>query len=414
MFLIYIIAFSLLVIISAFFSSAETALISLNKIKLDLKARKKNKKAVLLTKILAKPDEFISTVLIGNNFVNIAAASISTVVFTRFNVGSEELNLLVSSIVTTIIILLFSEIIPKSYAYRYNEKISYFYAYPIEFFSKFFYPLVKASSLLSRLLFKKEKRHEDGKDLTIEEIKHFLSSEVKHFQYNPEALRMVHEIIDTAEKDMKAIMTPRLNVIALEEKAGLPGLKSIIIEKHISNIPVYRDNLDNIVGIIHNEDVLAALMVEKYEDLDLKKIMRHPLFVSEYSSLDYVLKQFKKQDLDIAVIVDEYGSTIGILTINDVFREIFGDIKIGQSLIKKLGRNSFIINGNISVEEVNEQLHLELPEKIEYTTMSGLFIYLFGKYPKEHNKIKVKNTRLIVKRMGKRKIEEIHLIRGEK
>jgi putative hemolysin len=409
MLLLYSIVFIVLVFCSAFFSSAETSLLSLNKIKLNLKAAKKIKKSMTLARILSKPDEFFSTILIGNNFVNIAAASISTVVFTRLIVGNEELSLLVSTLVTTVLVLFFAEIIPKSYAYRHSEKLSYLYAYPIEFFILLFYPLSKISTFLSRKLFKKKKSQDDRTDLTPEEIKHFLASEIKHFQYNPESLRMIHEIIDIAEKDIKAIMTPRLNIIAMDEKAGLNELKRIIIEKKISNIPVFGESLDNIVGIIHNEDVLAAMMLKRYEELDLSKIMRPPVFASEYSSLNYVLKQFKKFELDIAVILDEYGSTIGVLTLNDIFREILGEIKIDQTHIKKVALNTFIIKGNTPVEEVNQQLHLELPIKVDYTTMSGFFIYHLGKFPKEHSKIKIKKVRLIVKRMGKRKIDEIQL-----
>jgi CBS domain containing-hemolysin-like protein len=130
--------------------------------------------------------------------------------------------------------------------------------------------------------------------------------------------------------------------------------------------------------------------------------------------LNFTWKQFKKHKQNIAVIIDEYGSTIGILTLNDIFKEILGELEIQQPSIKKTGKNTYLINGNTSVDEVNEHLHLHLPDKPDYTTMSGLFIYHFGKFPKEENKIKIDDTRLVVKRMGKRKIEEIRLICEDK
>jgi CBS domain containing-hemolysin-like protein len=418
MLLLYALIFILLVFFSAFFSSAETALLSLNKIKLHLSAKKKNKKARMLEKILEKPESFFSTILIGNNFVNIGAASISTVLFTRFLVSNEQLILLTSTLVTTIIILLFAEIIPKSYAFRHNEKMSYLYVYPLKFFAYLFYPMAKVTTFISNLFFKKDNAPPGEKELTLEEIKHFLTSQSKLFRYNPEALRMVKEIIDIAEKDIKSIMNPRLNIIALEENAGIDELKKIILGKQITKIPIYADNLDNITGIIHTDDVLYTLLempaAIDINRLDLKKLTRPPIFISEYSSLNYAWKQFKKHKQNMAVIIDEYGSTIGILTLNDIFKEILGELEIQQPSIRKTGKNTYLVNGNTSVDEVNEQLHLHLPDKPDYTTMSGLFIYHFGKFPKEENKIKIEDTLLVVKRMGKRKIEEIRLVCEDK
>jgi putative hemolysin len=407
---IYILVFILLIFFSAFFSSAETSLMALNKIKLNLKAKKRNKKAVLLTGILRKPQEFFSTILIGNNFVNIAAASISTFLFTRLMTAHEELILLTSTMVTTIIILLFAEIIPKSYAFRHNERLSYHYAYPIKFFTYFFYPIVKVTTFFSNLLFKEEHGALREKDFTTEELKDFLATHINLFKYHPEALRMMNEIIDIADKDIKSIMTPRLNIVAFKEGSGIDQLKQTILEKKRSKIPMYKDNLDNITGIIHSGDILSAVLETDFSRLDIKKIARPPLFISEYSSVSFVLKKFKKFRLNIAVIVDEYGSTIGILTLNDIFKEIMGEIRFGELPISKIGKNTYVIKGNTSVEEVNDQLHLHLPEKADYTTMSGLFIYHFGKFPGVNSRIQIKDTHFIVRRMGKRKIDELLLV----
>jgi len=418
MILLYVSIFILLVFFSAFFSSAETALLCLNKIKLHLRVKKKNKKARILEKIMEKPEAFFSTILIGNNFVNIGAASISTVLFTRLLIANEQVTLLISTLVASAIILLFAEILPKSYAFRHNEKISYLYAFPILFFTYLFYPITKVTTFISHLLFKRDGAPSGEKEFTLEEVKLFLTSQSNLFRYNPESLRMVKEIIDIAEKDIKSIMTPGLNIIAMEEKAGIDELKKIIVEKQITKIPIYADSLDNITGIIHSDDVLTALLempsVIDINRLDLKKITRSPIFISEYSSLNYAWKQFKKHKQNIAVIIDEYGSTIGILTLNDIFKEILGELTIQPPSIRKTGNNTYLINGNTSVNEVNEQLHVHLPDKADYTTMSGLFIYHFGKFPEEESKVKIEDTLLEVKRMGKRKIEEIRLVLEDK
>jgi putative hemolysin len=416
MVLLYIIIFIVLVLFSAFFSSAETSLLSLDKIKLNLKAEKKNKKAILLSKILEYPEQFFSTILIGNNFVNIAAASISTVVFAHLISAGEQVTMLVSTVVTTTVILFFAEIVPKSYAFRYNEKMSFLYAYPIKFFAFLFYPFVRVTTFFSNLLFKKAPDETDEGEYTLEEVKHYLATQINLFKYDQESLRMVTEIIDIAEKDIKSIMTPRLGIVAIPENAHIEEVKNIILGKKIFKIPVYRESLDHITGIVHPNDLLATLLItgRSFNELEIKKIQRAPIFVSEYSSLKYVLKQFKKHKLNIAVILDEYGSTIGIVTLSDILREIMGDIKLGHPPIRKIGKNTYQIKGNVPVEDVNDQLRINLPEKIDFTTISGLFIYYFGKFPKENSKIKINEYRLMVKRMGKRKIDEIQLINEEK
>jgi putative hemolysin len=400
-----------LIAFSAFFSSAETSVLSLNKIKLSHKAKKKKKKAIMLKEILEAPEEFFSTILIGNNFVNIAAASISTVLFTRLLTGHEELTLLVSTVATTIIVLLFAEIIPKSYAFRYSERLSYLYAYPIRFFTHLFYPFVKTTSLFSNLLFKKSSTPIEKKDLTIDEIKHFLSSETELFRYNPDSLRMLYEIIDIAEKDIKSIMIPRLNVVALEETASMDDLMKIILEKKISKIPLFRGNLDNITGIVHTDNLIPLLLAGEIRKLNLADIAVKPIFISEYSSINYTLKEFKKNDLNMAIILDEYGSTIGILTLNDVFRETLGEISITRQSIRRLGESRFIIKGSLPVEEINSILDIHLPEKKDYATLSGMFVYHFGKLPREGSRVEIGGVQLTVRQMGKRKIDEVLLVK---
>jgi len=411
---IYLILFFVLVVASAFFSSAETSVLSLNKIKLKLRAKKKDKKAMFLSKILENPDEFFSTILVGNNFVNIASASISTYLFSKWMSGSDEnVILLLSTLITTLIILIFAEIIPKSYAFRYSKKMSYLYTYPIRFFSGLFYPFVKILSFISGFLFRRDQGIE-RKRLTTEEIKHFLSTEMKLHRYSTETLRMIHEIIDIAGKDIKSIMTPRLDMIAISENAGMDELKKIILEKKVGKIPVYKNNLDNITGFIHARNLTALLLTNHSTDLTIEKISRPPVFLSEYSSLDYALKQFKRNNINMAVILDEYGATIGMVTLHDIFKEILGGIEFRKEPIKRLDKNVYVVNGSLPVDELNSRLHLDLPDSKDYTTLSGMFIYYYGKYPKLKSRIKIKDNVFVVTRMGKRKIEQLKLEREEK
>lgn len=412
--ILFLLLFFLLILFSAFFSSAETSLLTVSRIKLTHRAKKKDKKAMLLVHLMEKPEEFLSTILIGNNLVNVAAASVATYLFTLYFRGSEGTLLVVSTLLTTLLLLVFGEITPKSYGYRHAERLSYLYVYPIRFFNLLFYPVVKGLALLMNFFFRRQKTTAwPKKELSLEEIKHFLSMETQLFKYNPETLKMLNEIIDISQKDIKAIMTPRVGIVAIKESGGMRELKKTILEKKFSKIPVYKGRLDNITGIIDSHVLLPALLQEDFSKLELKKIAAKPIFVSEYSSLNYILNEFKKHSLNLAVVLDEYGSTIGIITLSDILRGVLGDLDIGSKNIRKLNDNVFQVKGSTPVEEVNSRLELELPEKKEYTTLSGLFIYEFGKIPQENARVKIKNHLLVAKKMGKRKIEEIILISHE-
>jgi CBS domain containing-hemolysin-like protein len=410
----FLLLFAVLVLFSAFFSSAETALLTVSRIKLTHRAKKKDKKAILLARILEKPEEFLSTILIGNNLVNVAAAAIATYLCTQFFKDSQSTQILAATVFTTLALLVFGEVTPKSYGYRHAEKLSDLYVLPIRFFNILFFPLVKGLALLVNSFSKRRKnRSWAKKELSLEEIKHFLSNETQLFKYNPETLNMLTEIIDISQKDIKAIMTPRTGIVALKENSGSRELKKIILEKKISKIPIYKGNLDHITGIVDSHFLLPAMLSEDFKGLELKRIAVKPIFVSEYSSLNYILKEFKKHELNLAVVLDEYGSTIGIITLSDILSGILGDIDIGSKNIRKLNRNVYQIKGSTPVAEINSRLEMDLPEKKDYTTVSGLFIFHFGKMPQENARVKIRQTLLVAKKMGKRKIEEILLIGHE-
>lgn len=410
MIVVYISIFFVLLVLSAFFSSAETALLSLNQINLSIRAKKK-KKARVIQKIIKNPNEFFSTILIGNNFVNIAAASISTVVFTRMIMADERWIMLISTVFTTTFILMFAEIIPKTYAFKYNEKLSYLYAYPIVFFKKILTPFVKITTSITQLVLTKKLTKIQKKKLTLIEIKHFLASETQLFEYNRDTFQIISEMIDIVQKGIKSIMTPRTEIIALESGADLRSLKEILLEKKLEKIPIYQNNLDNIIGIVQKQHITDFLLENDISRLTLNDISRKPLFISEYSSLHYALRMFSQHGSNIAVILDEYGTTIGILTLNDIFRELLGNIHLEDPPIQKIGEHRYQIQGNTTVEEINVEIHSDLPEKKDYTTISGLFIYHYGKLPCEGTAISIGDCHLTVKEMGERKIKTVILIK---
>jgi len=407
--LYYLLPFFILVLFSAFFSSAETSLLSLSTIRLNHRAKKGSKKARLLLSILKNPDEFFATILIGNNIVNIAAASISTIFFTKVFINDDQMILVTSTVFTTLIVLIFAEIIPKSYAFRHSDKLSTLYARPIRFFSILFYPLAKIFSMLTSVLIPGKNRKRKAKEFTTEEIKHFLASEVQYFKHNPYNLKIVNEILDIGDRDIKSIMTPRLAIVALEVSEKPANLKKILIDRKITKVPLFKDSLDNIVAVIYMKKVLPLILAKGFTKIKLTDLAVKPFFISEYSSLNFVVNEFRRNNQELGVVIDEYGTTIGILTLNDIFREILGEFDISKQAIEQIEKDVYLIKGELPVEEVNDQLDIELPVKKDFTTISGLFTYFFGRLPKIGSMVRVGNYTLEVEKMGDRKIMEIIL-----
>jgi len=407
-----VLLFFLLMLFSAFFSSAETSLLRTSRTRLAHKA-KKDKRARILNDFLKKPEELFSLILIGNNLVNVAAATLATHIFTIQFGSSSSFVLISETLVTTILLLLLGEITPKSYAYHHAERISLFYALPLKVISIILFPFVRLTSTISRLIIRK-KGGSTKKEFSMEEIKHFLSHESQLFQHNPETLRMVNEIIEISSKDLRSIMTPRPNIIALEENAGFAELKQIMLSRNISKVPIYRRTLDQITGVIHPHSILPALMQNDPSKITLNQIASPPVFVSEYSSLHFALHEFKKSKIHLVIVLNEYGSTIGLLTPSDILKEVVGDIEWRDvQNILKVKKNVFVIKGALPVREVNQELEWELPEKKDYTTMSGLFIFLYGRLPVVKSRIKIGPYTLIARKLGIRRIDELTVIINE-
>ena len=414
MMIVYGLIFIVLIVLSAFFSSSETSILSMNRISLEHKARKKKKKAVIIHNILKKPDSFFSMILFGNNLVNIAAASISALLTAKILQLGEELTVVVSTVITTVIILFFAEIIPKTYAFRYSDKMAYSYAYPIKILTFVFAPFVFIITKISNLFISSKNTGKTKSQLTAEEVKLFLKkTDIEIFNYNPDVLKMLNEIIDLNSRDIKGIMTPRTDIIAIKDSYDFEDLKNILLLKKVSKIPVYKENLDDIIGVLTLKDIIFELVNNDLKKIKVTDLKTKPIFVSEYSTVNYVLDQFRKKKKDIAIVLDEYGVTIGLLTINDIFKEVLGEVEFEKKNIRKISDSIFLIEGACPVEELENKFELDLKENKDYTTVSGLFIYHFGKFPKKNDFIRINNSLFKIEVMGKNKVDVLKLVINE-
>jgi len=408
----YILLFIVLIALSALFSSAETSYLSLSRPRLANRARKGSRRAQIVQRILARPEEFLSTVLIGNNLVNVAAATLATYVITLLFAGNRLLILLAEMVGTTLVLLVFGEIVPKTFGYRFPNSIAEFYAYPMRFVHTLFYPLVKGLAAISRFIVGRRKsRGITQREMTHEEIKLFLRNETQLFRSSPETLAMINEVLDIARKDIKAIMVPRSGMVTLDEQAGFAELLPLLRDRGFSKVPITRGSPHNIVGILHTHSVLARLIERNFSPVPLRELAEPPIFVSEYAALPSILAEFRRRRLNMAVVVDEYGVAIGLITLSDILRELLDEPSGEGHAITQLNRQAYLIPGSTPVEEVNSHLEVDLPRRKDYTTMSGLFIYHHGRFPQERTRLRLGTCQLLVKKMGKRKIDEIVLIK---
>lgn len=403
--------FLLFLALSAFFSSSETAFLSINPYTLEYLEKKGSKRAHLIRKALTRLNNLLATILIGNTLVNVAAASIATSIFVRLYPDPNQAVLL-ATLITTLLILIFGEINPKIIAAHRPIKISSFFIYPIRFFSILLYPFTRLFSLLPSLFLPPEERSGNifAHHLSEEEIKVVISSGAKGLSKLRK--KMLAGVLDLSTRPVKEIMIPRTQVRALKIDSSLDEVIKVVQECGFSRYPVYRDTIDNIEGLFHAKDILPFLRSD--QKFDLRAWLRKPLFVPELASIEKVLLQMQEKAVHLAFVVDEFGSFEGIVSLEDILEEIVGDIRDEydrktEDWYQKISDNEFIIKGSSSIKEINEILNLGIPEKKDYTTLAGLFLYHYGHLPTERASVKIKNMQFTVEKMNKRHLSLIRV-----
>ena len=359
----------------------------------------------------AKVDNFLPTILIGNTLVNAAAASLATYVFVSF-LPDKNQAVLYATVVTTFLILIFSEITPKTYAAHNPIKLSLLFVQPLRFFVFVFFPLVKAFTVFFRWISSSSEKKDFSMTRTLneEEIRCMLSMGTKGMS----SLRkkMISGILDIGSLPIREIMIPRSQVKALEINISLKKMLSLIQSEGHSRFPVYSEQLDNIHGVIHVKDIIPNLVESK--DFNITKLLRPPLFVPETASQEKVLHIMQKTTKHLVFVVDELGNMEGIVTMEDILEEIVGDIRDEydpevEELILQLEKNTFMVKGQTSIKELNQRLSLDLPSKGEYTTLAGFLLNEFRSIPQKGDTLCYKNHKFVVEKMLKRLIALIRI-----
>lgn len=400
----------LLLALSAFFSSAETALTTVNRMKLRSLADDGNKRAQTTLKLLERPAKMLSTVLVANNVVNISASSLATT-FALSIWGNNSVAIVTG--VLTLLILIFGEITPKSFASLYSENISLAYGGIILFITKILTPVIYIIDRLSNGLLKLFHIDADTARSAMTEYELRTIVDVSHEDgvIASEERQMIYNVVDFGDSLAKDIMIPRVEMSCVSIDASYHELKEVFFEEKYTRIPVYEDSTDNIVGIINMKDVLF------YEDLELfgiRNLMREANFTFEYKKTSELMMEMRENSISMTIVLDEYGAAVGLVTLEDLLEEIVGEIRDEfdedeKDLIQMLDDHEYLVEGSMKLDDINDALGLELYSE-DYDSIGGLIIEKLDEIPEAGESVELEDgTLLQVMEMDKNRIDKVKM-----
>ncbi|WP_283787792.1 HlyC/CorC family transporter [Bermanella sp. WJH001] len=387
-----------LVIFSAFFSSSETGMMSLNRYRMRHLAKQGHGGAKRATKLLNRTDRLIGVILIGNNFVNIAAASIATIIAQRIWVDNPELGVSIATVLLTLVILIFSEVTPKTIAANHPEKIAFPASYLLQPLLILLMPFVYVVNGIANILIRITglKLDQDSKDLLSTE-------EFRTLVHEAGALiprrrqQMLLSILDLETVRVNDIMVPRNEIIGIDLDEDIRDIETIMRTSQHTRLPVWKGNINNIIGILHMRNAAKILAQTEFNKAELLQVTREPYFIPETAQLHNQLFNFQTEQRRIAIVVDEYGNVQGIATLEDILEEIVGDFTSDASNTSKditpQDDDSFIIDGTITIRELNKALDFDLPTSGP-KTFSGLIIESLESIPENNVCLKIDNYRI--------------------
>jgi putative hemolysin len=411
-----ILLFVLCLLLSAFFSSSETAFISVNPYSLEYRDKKGSKAAALARKIVARTNELLATILIGNTLVNAAAASIATSLFASLLPEARRNQaVLYATVATTVLLLVFGEINPKTFAAHNAVRTVSLMAYPMRAVMVLFAPLTRIFGWMTGLLMPSSKAGRGPAFRALNEEETRLALHAGARGLSALRRRIVSGALDIGSRPVKEVMVPRPEIRAIEIDARRDDVLETVRVSGYSRYPVYRGRLDNIEGLVHAKDIISYLIDKK--DFSVSDVLRKAFFVPELASLEKVLLQMQEKAVHMALVVDEFGNVDGLVTLEDIIEEIVGDIQDEHddqagSWYTALEGGRYLVAGSAPVKDVNALVALGIPEKKDYTTLAGFFLYEFGRLPREKEGFEFGGCRLTVEKMSKRRIALIALAPG--
>ncbi|PJA99138.1 MAG: HlyC/CorC family transporter [Ignavibacteriales bacterium CG_4_9_14_3_um_filter_30_11] len=394
----------ILILLSGFFSGSEIAYVVANKVKIEIRANQKNLSTKNTQFFSKNPQYFFSTVLIGTNVINVAYASMSAI-FLYEIFGLSELNIL---LISTFVLLIFGELLPKYIASEMADSVIFLCTTPLRIISYFIHPLVVLLSKISSFFTKRAVRSEKRlQNLFNKENFEYLINESKIAGViDQKQSDIIGKVFDLSEQRVYEAMQPRTEIAGVEINSTFDEIITTFIESGYSKLPVYEENLDNIKGII-----LAYDIFNKPDNL--KSIIREVAFVPETKNSFEMLNEFLSKQMSFAVVVDEFGGTAGIVTMEDLIEELFGEIKdeydVDDDICRKIGEGTFLISGKVEVDYINEKYKLKIPEG-DYETIGGYILAKVGKIPEPMEKFDIDNFEVLIVKADHLRVDVIKLI----
>ena len=405
--IVFLIIIVVCFILSGYFSATETAFTTINKIRLKAKADDGDKKAARVLKLADNYDRLLTTILIGNNIVNILASSLATVLFIQWLNGNDGLASTLSTVATTVIVLVFCEVTPKSLAKEFPEGFAKFSAPVINAFAIILTPLNFIFSLWKKLLNKIFKNKEDN-SITDDELITMVEEAEQEGGINAQESDLIKSAITFNDLEAKDILVPRVDVVAIDCETPLEDVDKIFLDTRYSRLPVYEGSIDNIVGILHEKDFIKQ---RGEKGFTLAKVSKPVVFVVATTKINAVLKLMQKNKTHMAVVSGEFGDTLGIITMEDILEELVGDIWDEHddvlSEITQTGEKEYKVLGGTSVNDLCE--HFDISVDTESSTVGGWVIDMLGKVPVKGDELTYENLQIIVTKTEFRRITELKI-----
>lgn len=401
-----------LILLSGFFSAAETALMSLNKIKIKQLVEDGVKGSKEIQEITDNPSEILSTILVCNNIVNILASSVSTVIFINLFAGfGTAVATSVSTLVLTVVILIFGEITPKTIAVIKAEKLAFVLYKPLKLVLVLLKPIVFIFSKISKFIMLILGIKEQGlhTNITEEELKSIVSFSQEEGVLEVEDKKLIYNVFEFGDLKVKEVMIPRVDMITLSKNSTYDEIVSVFKTERFSRVPVYKDNIDNIIGVINIKDLF---FIDKEDGFVIDKYIRDVHSTHEYKKIRDLFNEMKKKRNHMAIVRDEYGGTIGLVTIEDLIEEIVGDIEdeydeAVDKEIQVVNEKEYLIVGTLKIDTLNDMLGINI--KSEFETIGGYIIEKIGRLPQNGEIVEVDNVKFKIESIGKNRIKGIRV-----
>ncbi len=409
---IQVVAILILILLSAFFSSAETALTTVNKHRLRALAEDGNRNAQRVLKLIENPAKMLSAILIGNNIVNISASALTTTVTTNV-FGSKFVG--VSTGILTLVVLLFGEITPKSLATLYNEKIALIYIHVVAPLVTLLTPVIWLVDKLSGIIFfiLRVDRDAANNQMTEGELRTIVDVSVEDGVIEKEEKSMINNVVDFGDSKAKDVMVPRADMALVSVDATFDEVFEIFNEEHYSRLPVYDDNKDTVIGIVYLKDLFFFQNQNDNKKMafSIRNIMREPFFVYEYQKTSSIMAEMRNRFVSLAIVLDEYATAVGLITIEDLIEEIVGEIRDEfdmdeLKMITKISDNHYEIDAAMKLSDLKDSIGIEL-ESENYDSLGGYVIELLDHLPNVGETVKKDGMTFQVVSMEKNRIDRI-------